>query len=85
MATIHIAFRETVASLIHHPDMVLQRLSLKLHEKREQHILKLKGQMVTFQTSGGTCVGKVVDADGTHASLSVDDRVLRVDLRKIKF
>lgn len=81
---VHIAQRCDLRMLIDTPEVVLQQLSFKVFERREQALKNLVGKKVTFYASGGGIEqGVVQSVSNMFCVVKVHQGTLKVSLKKI--
>ena len=80
----HIAYRVDTSLLINEPEQVLQRMSFKIFEKREQILTNLINTKVSFKTSGGIDTGIFVKKIGdSSCQINVEGTVITVAIKKL--
>tara|TARA_B110001450_G_C17316691_1_gene357676 strand:- start:100 stop:366 length:267 start_codon:yes stop_codon:yes gene_type:complete len=83
---IHLAIRVDADSLLNKPDMIMQQMSLKIFQRREQLIADLENTKVTFiDDNGKRIVGTVESFDDGNAIIRDGSRSVRVSSKKIEF
>lgn len=80
----HIAYRVNAQTLIENPEIVLQRMSFKILEKREQVLEGLIGTKVQFKSNNnkveqGTCQS----VSNQHCNVKVGTETVKVNLKKM--
>lgn len=79
----HIAYRVDVNTLLNEPEAVLQRMSFKILEKREQVLHNLIGTKVQFKVSNGIEQGKCEMIHGQFCTVKVGNQTVKVALKKL--
>ncbi len=83
---IHLAIRVDADSLLNKPDMIMQTMSLRIFQRREQLIAELKNTKVTFiDDNGKRILGTVESFDDGNAIIRDGSRLVRVSSKKIEF
>ena len=82
--TVHLAQRCDLRTLIDTPEVVLQQLSFKILERREQALKDLVNQAVAFHvTGGGIQQGIVQSVTNQFCFVRVNQALVKVSLKKI--
>lgn len=83
---IHLAIRVEADALLHKPDMIMQQMSLKIFQRREQLIAELKDTRVGYVDDHGKRVTGVIESfDDGNAVIRDGSRLVRVSARKLEF
>ena len=80
----HIQFRTDMNTLVNEPEVMLQRLSFKILEKRDQALQNLIGTKVQFKTNNGIEQGVCKGVSTTHCQIQVGDHILNVSMKKLR-
>jgi len=83
MSNVHIAYRVDAKTLVHNPEIVLQRMSFKILEKREQALNNLVNTKVTFSSPGGLDVGTLQSIQNNTCNIKVNGEIIKVSLKKL--
>tara|TARA_B100000945_G_C20185234_1_gene504263 strand:- start:111 stop:374 length:264 start_codon:yes stop_codon:yes gene_type:complete len=85
MPQAHIAYRVESNTLINNPEIVLQRMSFKIMEKRDQILENLIGTKVQFKTNGngGIEQGVVQSVNNQQCSIKVGNSIAKISVKKL--
>ena len=81
---VHIACRADIKELINNPHLLLEKMSLKIFERREQCLKNKINTKVQFYTSNN-CIeqGVCQRVDSTHMYVKVNGEVIKVAHKKL--
>ena len=79
----HIAYRVDTNTLLNQPELVLQRISMKIIEKRESVLENLVNKKVQFKTSSGIEQGTCIYVNSNICSIKVNEDVLKIPIKKL--
>lgn len=79
----HIACRVDSRTLLNQPELVLQRLSMKIIEKRENVLGGLINKKVQFKTSSGVEQGTCMSVNSNVCSIKVNEDILKIPIKKL--
>lgn len=79
----HIAYRVDANTLLNTPELVLQRMSFKIMEKREQLLENLVNTKVQFKTPGGIDQGTCQSVGKIHCHVKCGSDVVKVPLKAL--
>lgn len=84
--TVHIAARVDSQTLLERPESVLQQMSIKIIERRQQIIEELVGSHVPYNTANGTRYGRIerVEEDAKCVILCEGEHRIRVSFKRIE-
>ena len=81
----HIAARVDAQTLLETPETVLQQMSLKIMERREEVIAQLIGSRVAYQTSDGVRYGRIERIDNQKTVvISEGTTKVRVSFKRLE-
>ena len=80
---VHIASKASVQQLVNEPDVVMQQLSLKIFQRRQEVMESLVGQRLSYESSGSVRSGVVMRVDDSWAFLRDNDFTTRVPLKRL--
>ena len=85
MPSAHIAYRVDHEVLLNNPESVLQRMSFKILEKREEILKKMINTKIKFKTSKGIEQGICQNVQSNTFNVKVGSAIIRVPLSKVLF
>ena len=81
---IHLAIRINAEELLTKPDTIMQRMSLKIFQRREQCIRELLNTRVAYDDDTGTRIGVVESFDDGHAIIRDGGRLVKVAAKQLQ-
>lgn len=83
----HIQYRVNVDTLLNQPELVLQRMSFKILEKREQVLQNLIGTKVRYRNKAKDSIeqGICQSISSTHCGIKVGHEVRKVNINALIF
>ena len=84
-ASIHVSTRVDKSELVLSPEQILQRISLKIFQRRQSFLDELVDKRVSYDSGSGMRSGIVERVDDTHAHLRESRGKTKVALRKLCF
>jgi hypothetical protein len=83
MPNAHIAMRVDMDVLINQPEVVLQKMSFKILEKREQMLENMIDSKVQFKANNGIEQGTLQSFNTTHCNITVAGQNVKVPFKKL--
>lgn len=83
MPNAHIAMRVDMNMLINQPEVILQKMSFKILEKREQMLENMIDSKVQFKANNCIEQGTLHSFNNTHCNITVAGQNVRVPLKKL--
>ena len=83
MPNAHIAYRVDYETLIKNPELVLQRMSFKILEKREAIFETMKDHKVKFKTSQGIEQGTCQSINANQCHIKVGTSIIKIPINKL--
>lgn len=83
MPNAHIAYRVDYETLIKNPELVLQKMSFKILEKREAIFENMKNNKVQFKTSHGIEQGTCQSINANQCHVKVGNAIIKVPIQKL--
>lgn len=85
MPSAHIAYRVDHEVLLNNPELVLQRMSFKILEKREEILNKMINTKIRFKTSKGIEQGICQNVHSNMFHVKVGIAIIKVPFNKVLF
>ena len=85
MPNAHIAMRVDLDTLINKPELILQKMSFKILEKREQMLADMIDSKVQFKANNCIEQGTLQSFNTTHCNITVAGQNVKVPFKKILF
>ena len=79
----HIAYRVDANLLVTQPEIVLQRMSFKIIEKRQQLLENLLNTKVQFKSNNGIDQGICQSISNTHCFIKVGNDIVKIHMKRL--
>ena len=83
MPNVHIAAKADLETLLQQPELILQKLSMKIWEKRAFALDNLIGKKIRYKTSGTLRSGICESYNDNICNVRDGDKLVKVNLKKI--
>lgn len=83
-ATVHLAARIYAEELVNNPDGVLQKMSMKVYQRRQELLRDLQNTRVRYEDDSGVQTAILNSVEGFHAHLYDGGKNFVVPVRRLR-